>query len=166
VLNRAMVGQAVALMELERTDEVLDLFCGLGNFSLAMAKKAKHVCGVEGSSTMVARARMNATNNNLDKNTSFCIANLDDASEVACLAGSSYNKLLLDPPRSGALEVVKQIACFNPERIVYVSCNPITLARDTDILVNQKGYVLEKAGVMDMFPQTAHVESIALFHKG
>lgn len=164
-LNRKMVNLALELMNLKSDDLVLDLFCGLGNFSLPMAKKCAKVIGVEGSKTMVDRAYMNAKANQLD-NADFYAANLDDVVEVNNLVQQRFNKVLIDPPRSGALEIVKQIDAINPERIVYVSCNPVTLARDTDILVNQKGYVLIKAGVMDMFPHTAHVESIALFEKG
>ncbi|KTD41213.1 23S rRNA (uracil(1939)-C(5))-methyltransferase RlmD [Legionella parisiensis] len=164
-LNRSMVSQAIQLMDLKSTDIVLDLFCGLGNFSLPMAKFCTKVLGVEGSKTMVERAYMNAQLNHI-QNVDFYAANLDDVNEVKKLVQQSCNKVLIDPPRSGALEIVKQIDALNPERIVYVSCNPITLARDTDILVNQKGYTLIKAGVMDMFPHTAHVESIALFEKG
>ena len=114
---------------------------------------------------MVERASMNAKANGLT-NVDFYAANLDDALEVKNIVRQSFNKVLIDPPRSGALELVKQMDVLNPERIVYVSCNPVTLARDTDVLVNQKGYILLKAGVMDMFPHTAHVESIALFEKG
>lgn len=164
-LNRKMVSLAIELMDLKSSDKVLDLFCGLGNFSLPMAKYCAQVVGVEGSKIMVERAYMNAKANGLD-NVEFYAANLDDVTEVNNLVQQSFNKVLIDPPRSGALEIVKQIDAINPERIVYVSCNPVTLARDTDILVNQKGYVLIKAGVMDMFPHTAHVESIALFEKG
>ena len=164
-LNRSMVHLAIDLMNLKNSDMVLDLFCGLGNFSLPMAKFCSQVVGVEGSQTMVERAYMNAKANGI-MNTDFYAANLDDVHEVKKLAQHSFNKILIDPPRSGALELVKQIDILNPERIVYVSCNPVTLARDTDILVNQKGYVLLKAGVMDMFPHTTHVESIALFEKG
>jgi 23S rRNA (uracil1939-C5)-methyltransferase len=164
-LNRSMVKLAIELMELKSSDKVLDLFCGLGNFSLPMAQFCSKVVGVEGSKTMVERAYMNAKSNHLS-NVDFYAANLDDIAEVNNLVQQSFNKVLIDPPRSGALEIVKQIDTLNPERIVYVSCNPVTLARDTDILVNQKGYVLLKAGVMDMFPHTTHVESIALFEKG
>lgn len=164
-LNRAMVKQAIALLDLKPTDIVLDLFCGLGNFSLPIAKHCAQVLGVEGSDAMVERAYMNARANNLG-NVEFYAANLDDAQAVQALVQRACDKLLIDPPRSGALELVKQIDILNPKRIVYVSCNPVTLARDTEILVNQKGYVLVQAGVMDMFPQTAHVESIALFVKG
>lgn len=161
-LNRLMVKRALELMELQPQDIVLDLFCGLGNFSLPLARTARHVIGVEGSQAMVERAQYNALANQLS-NTSFYAANLDDLEQVKSITTHKINKMLIDPPRSGALEVVKQIDVFNPERIVYVSCNPATLARDTDVLVNQKGYRLIKAGVMDMFPHTAHVESIALF---
>lgn len=164
-LNRSMVALALKLMDLKSTDIVLDLFCGLGNFSLPMAKFCAKVLGVEGSENMVERAYMNAKANNI-ANADFYAANLDDVEEVKKLVQQKCNKVLIDPPRSGALELVKQIDVLNPERIVYVSCNPVTLARDTDILVNQKGYVLITAGVMDMFPHTAHVESIALFEKG
>ena len=164
-LNRAMVALALELMDLKKSDVVLDLFCGLGNFSLPMAQFCSKLIGVEGSSAMVERASMNAKANGLS-NATFYVANLDDVAQVQQVVQHSVNKILIDPPRTGALELVKQIDTLNPERIVYVSCNPITLARDTDILVNQKGYTLLKAGVMDMFPHTTHVESIALFEKG
>ncbi len=164
-LNRSMVRLALQLMELKSSDRVLDLFCGLGNFSLPMAKFCSSVVGVEGSQAMVERASMNAKANGLS-NLSFYAANLDDVDEVNKIVQQSFNKVLIDPPRSGALELVKQIDKLNPERIVYVSCNPVTLARDTNILVNEKAYVLLKAGVMDMFPHTTHVESIAVFEKG
>jgi len=164
-LNRSMVSLALELLELKSSDIVLDLFCGLGNFSLPMAQQCAKVVGVEGSQNMVDRAYMNAANNHLS-NVEFYAANLDDVDQVAKLTAQPCNKLLIDPPRSGALEIVKQIDSLDPESIVYVSCNPVTLARDTDVLVNQKGYVLIAAGVMDMFPHTTHVESIALFKKG
>lgn len=164
-LNRLMVHRAVEMMDLKSSDKVLDLFCGLGNFSLPMAKSCSQVVGVEGSKTMVERAYLNAKMNQID-NVEFYAANLDDMNQVSQLVNYTFNKLLIDPPRSGALEVVKQIDILNPELIVYVSCNPVTLARDTDVLVNQKNYQLISAGVMDMFPHTAHVESIALFKKG
>ncbi|MFI4963143.1 MAG: 23S rRNA (uracil(1939)-C(5))-methyltransferase RlmD [Legionellales bacterium] len=164
-LNRLMVAKALELMELQSSDRVLDLFCGLGNFSLPMSLSCAKVIGIEGSKTMVERAYRNAQTNQLT-NLEFYAANLDDISEVNRVLQGSINKVLIDPPRSGALEIVKQIDSIHPERIVYVSCNPVTLARDTDVLVNQKGYVLLSAGVLDMFPHTAHVESIAVFAKG
>lgn len=160
-LNQQMVARAIELLALEPEDKVLDLFCGLGNFSLPIAKYCSQVMGIEGSSAMVERARHNALRNSI-KNTRFEAANLDDESALSSLVPGQYNKILLDPPRTGALAVVKQMNHLNPERIVYVSCNPATLARDASSLINQ-GYRLISAGVMDMFPHTAHVESIALF---
>jgi 23S rRNA (uracil1939-C5)-methyltransferase len=161
-VNQAMVSHAIALMKPESEDIILDLFCGLGNFSLALAKSAKQVIGVEGSDAMVERATMNAEANQI-KNVSFYAANLDDPEKISQFINMGQNKLLIDPPRSGALEIVKKMDCFKPERIVYVSCNPVTLARDTEILVHQHHYKLESLGVMDMFPHTSHVESIAVF---
>ncbi len=164
-LNRKMVALALSLLELTAEDIVLDLFCGLGNFSLPLAKHCSQVLGIEGSNTMVERASMNAKLNHLP-NTEFRCANLEDETVLSQLKRYGFTKILLDPPRTGALEIVKQIHDLSPQKIVYVSCNPATLARDADILVNHKGYRLIKAGVMDMFPHTAHVESIALFQKG
>ena len=160
-----MVPLAVKLLELNDSDVVLDLFCGLGNFSLPLAKSAARVIGVEGSDTMVERASMNAVANNID-NVKFLCANLDADGVLNNEIYSGVNKLLLDPPRTGALAIVKQIDTIAPERIVYVSCNPVTLARDADILIHQHGYRLISAGVMDMFPHTSHVESIAIFVQG
>jgi 23S rRNA (uracil1939-C5)-methyltransferase len=164
-LNRAMVARAMDLMDLKADDVVLDLFCGLGNFSLPLAKRCAWVVGVEGSDAMVLRAKMNAQDNAISNAEFYCV-DLDKPDALAEIATKGANKLLIDPPRSGALEIVKQIDKLKIERIVYVSCNPATLARDSDILVNQHGYRLVAAGVMDMFPHTAHVESIALFEKG
>lgn len=163
-LNRLMVQHALNLLALEPEDVVLDLFCGLGNFSLPMAKRCAKVIGVEGSDAMVLRAGMNARANGL-VNTEFMCANLEDESALLGLKQHKFTKILLDPPRTGAMEIVKQIDKLKVNRIVYVSCNPATLARDADILVNQHGFRLVAAGVMDMFPHTAHVESIALFEK-
>ena len=163
-LNRLMVEHALNLLALEPDDVVLDLFCGLGNFSLPIAKRCAKVVGVEGSEAMVKRASMNADANGL-VNTEFMCANLEDESALIGFNQHKFTKILLDPPRTGAMEIVKQIDKLKVNRIVYVSCNPATLARDTDILVNQQGFRLVAAGVMDMFPHTAHVESIALFEK-
>jgi 23S rRNA (uracil1939-C5)-methyltransferase len=163
-LNQRMVTQALNLLDLGPNDRVLDLFCGLGNFSLPIARSVAHVIGIEGSQTMVERAKMNAENNNLT-NTEFFCANLDDEQVLIPFIAKNMNKLLLDPPRTGALAIVKQIDKLNLKRIVYISCNPATLARDADILVNQHGYHMLAAGVMDMFPHTSHVESMALFVK-
>lgn len=161
-LNRLMVKHALDLLALEPDDVVLDLFCGLGNFSLPMARHSSKVVGVEGSDAMVERASMNAHLNGIT-NADFFRANLEEETALAHLLHYRFNKVLLDPPRTGAMEIVKQIDKINPQRIVYVSCNPATLARDADILVNQHGYRMISAGVMDMFPHTSHVESIALF---
>ncbi len=163
-LNQLMVPHALNLLALSEDDVVLDLFCGLGNFSLPISQKCTQVIGVEGSETMVQRAQMNATLNNIN-NAEFFSANLDDEAVFERLKQYQVNKLLIDPPRVGALEIVKRIELLKPDRIVYVSCNPATLARDAGILVNEKGYRMTSAGVMDMFPHTDHVESIALFEK-
>ncbi len=161
-INRKMVNQALEALELGKDDKVLDLFCGLGNFTLPLATQAGHVTGVEGDLPLVKHARENARLNNID-NVDFHVADLSkDVSDYAW-AKQKFDKVLLDPSRAGASDVLPNFKQWQPERIVYVSCNPSTLARDAGILVNELGYKLVKAGVMDMFPQTAHVESIALF---
>ena len=163
-LNQLMIPHALNLLALSADDVVLDLFCGLGNFSLPIARKCTKVIGVEGSETMIQRAYMNATINDIE-NVEFFSANLDDEAVFERLKHYRITKLLIDPPRVGAVEIVSRIEYLRPERIVYVSCNPATLARDAGILVNEKGYRMISAGVMDMFPHTDHVESIALFEK-
>lgn len=162
-INRQMVSLALRLLELQPNDVVLDLFCGLGNFSLPLAKHCARVIGLEGSADMIERANMNAVANGIT-GAEFACRNLEDWSLSDPLT-QGVTKLLLDPPRSGALAIVKQIDILKPALIVYVSCNPVTLARDADILVNTHGYELQAAGVMDMFPHTAHVESIAVFKR-
>jgi 23S rRNA (uracil1939-C5)-methyltransferase len=161
-LNVKMIDRAVEMLELGSEDRVLDLFCGLGNFSLPMAKKAGLVVGVEGEASLVERARDNAQRNGIE-NAEFHVADLNKDLAEESWYGEGFNKLLLDPPRSGAPGIVERLPLPLPERIVYVSCDPATLARDAGVLVNQQGYTLVNAGVMDMFPHTAHVESIALF---
>jgi len=161
-LNIKMIDRAVDMLELGPDDRVLDLFCGLGNFSLPMARKAGIVVGVEGEESLVEKARENAQRNNI-QNAEFHMADLNGDLAAEPWYGEGFNKLLLDPPRSGAPVVVEKLLQPLPERIVYVSCDPATLARDAGVLVNQHGYTLVSAGVMDMFPHTAHVESIALF---
>lgn len=164
-INRRMISHALALFEVQAEDRVLELFCGLGNFSLPLARRAGEVVAVEGEADLIRRARDNAALNGIG-NVSFAVANLfEDSSAEPWLKGQRYDKVLLDPPRSGAAEMIPQLAATGAERIVYVSCNPATLARDAGELVNQHGYRLLKAGIMDMFPHTAHVESIALFVK-
>lgn len=161
-LNRKMVNRALELLDPQPEDRVLDLFCGLGNFSLPLARKAGAVIGVEGEEGLVERARNNAHHNGIT-NAEFHTADLNSDISREPWYGAGFNKLLLDPPRSGAPVVVANLPDPLPLRIVYVSCDPATLARDAGILVNEQGYQLVSAGVMDMFPHTAHVESIALF---
>ena len=160
-MNQYMVSHALELLDLQLSDVALDLFCGLGNFTLPMALFCQHVMGMEGSETMVERARMNAANHEI-KNAEFFCASLDSAQSLASVASRHINKILMDPPRTGAYDLVKNMEIIAPERIVYVSCNPSTLARDVDVLVHQKGYTLDTVMAMDMFPHTTHVESMAL----
>ncbi|MBI3899924.1 MAG: 23S rRNA (uracil(1939)-C(5))-methyltransferase RlmD [Gammaproteobacteria bacterium] len=161
-VNRMLVELAVTLLDVKTTDRVLDLFCGLGNFTLALARRAAQVVGIEADVGLIERARANAQRNGLS-NVEFRTADLFDDDAPASWTEDGYQKLLLDPPRAGAIEVIKRLPASNPGRIVYVSCNPATLARDSDYLVHQLGFRLEAAGVADMFPHTSHVESIALF---
>lgn len=163
-INRQMVSHALALLEVGADDRVLDLFCGVGNFTLPLATCAKQVVGVEGDAGLVARARANAERNGLT-NVGFHVANLYEDLERPPWLGEQYDKVLLDPPRSGALEVLEHLPRLGADRLVYVSCYPGTLARDAGELVHKLGYRLIAAGVMDMFPHTAHVESIALFER-
>lgn len=163
-INQKMVTRALDALELTKDDRVLDLFCGLGNFTLALATRAGHVVGIEGDLPLVKHARENARLNNLE-NVEFHVADLTKDVKDSPWCKQKFSKVLLDPSRAGASEVLHNFKHWQPERIVYVSCNPSTLARDAGILVNELGYKLVKAGVMDMFPQTAHVESIALFIK-
>ena len=164
-VNRKMTKLAIDLLDLQPGERVLDLFCGLGNFSLPLARqvgKTGFVIGVEGSSEMTQRAKMNATANGLHHTDFFAQDLTKDFSSEPWVG--QVDALLIDPPRSGALEVMQYLDKFNAKRIVYVSCNPITLARDTAVLL-EKGYKLTHAGVMDMFCHTGHVESIARFEK-
>lgn len=160
-INRQMLQRALGLLELNAADKVLDLFCGLGNFTLPMATRAGHVTGVEGSEAMVARGVENAVRNNIS-NLAFICADLSLPPEQHPWLRQGFDKVLLDPPRSGAQEVLPAIIAAGPQRIVYVSCNPATLARDAALL-HARGYRLHAAGAMDMFPHTSHVEAIALF---
>jgi 23S rRNA (uracil1939-C5)-methyltransferase len=162
-INRLMVRRALQLLDPGPEDRVLDLFCGLGNFTLPLARHAGRVVGIEGDPGLVARARDNALHNHVH-NAEFHSANLYGDLGAEPWLQQRFDKALLDPPRSGAQEVLERLPGLGIQRLVYVSCNPATLARDAGILA-QIGYRLVSAGVMDMFPHTAHVESIALFER-
>ena len=162
-INRRMVPLALELLEVQAHHQVLDLFCGLGNFTIPAARRAAGVVGVEASDAMVRRGYENARRNGLE-NVAFHAWDLDSEPKGQPWARQRYERVLLDPPRSGALEMVRMMPQFGAEKLVYVSCNPATLARDAGELV-ARGYRLSGAGVMDMFPHTAHVESIAVFDR-
>ena len=165
-INAMLVRRAMQLLDLQPDDRVGDLFCGLGNFTLPIAQRAAFTLGVEGSAPLIARARTNAANNGLTEKTDFAVANLFEIKDDWFESLPNLNKLLIDPPRDGAVAVVNALPDASTgrlQRIVYVSCSPSTLARDAAVLVNEKGYRLRGAGVANMFPHTAHVESIALF---
>ncbi|HEB92139.1 MAG TPA: 23S rRNA (uracil(1939)-C(5))-methyltransferase RlmD [Gammaproteobacteria bacterium] len=164
-LNQKMLARAIDLLDPQSGERILDLFCGLGNFSLPLARRAGHVVGVEGDAGLVQRARDNALRNGID-NVAFHTADLTGDLGLEPWYGEGFDKMLLDPPRSGAPVVVANPPGPLPKRIVYVSCDPATLARDAGTLVHEQGYRLVSAGVMDMFPHTGHVESIALFELG
>lgn len=161
-INRAMIVQALDLLEVGDTDRVLDLYCGLGNFTLPLARRAASVFGVEGDAGLIERARANAVRCGIG-NIDYAVADLSLDHGKEPWAHTDYTRLLLDPPRAGAERVFDYLPGSSVERLVYVSCHPGTLARDSAILTQRKGYDLVAAGVMDMFPHTAHVESMALF---
>ncbi len=164
-LNRVMISRAMRLLNPQPGERIADLFCGLGNFTLPIARSGAQVLGIEGNAALIERARQNAAVNGLAGNTDYIAMNLFEMTEATFTKLGRFDKLLIDPPRDGALELVKSLTGEHaPGRIVYVSCNPATLARDAAELV-QRGYVLRLAGVMNMFPHTSHVESIALFEK-
>ena len=164
-INRRMVANAIEYLSLKETDTVLDLFSGLGNFALAMARGCAKVVAVEGSLVMVKKARDNAELNDIE-NAEFYYADLyGDELAAAPWLTQKYDKILLDPPRSGAAEILPSLKKMGASIIVYVSCHPATLARDAAVLVTDLGYKLKKAGIMNMFPHTGHVESIAVFEK-
>ncbi len=167
-INDALVSKAIDLLDIKSTDTVLDLFCGVGNFTLPLARKANRVVGVEGDQALVNRAIHNKELNQLDT-VDFYFGDLFKEDMTAESHGEwlqqRFDKVLLDPPRSGAAEMARRMPDLNPSKIVYVSCGPATLARDAGVLVNEHGYTMTHAGVIDMFPHTAHVESIAVFEK-
>lgn len=165
-VNRMLVRRAMALLRPQAGERIADLFCGLGNFTLPIARLGASVLGVEGSAALVSRARQNAAHNGLASLCEFAVANLFEATEESLAALGTFEKLLIDPPREGAVALVKALpAEGGPRSIVYVSCSPATLARDAAVLVHEKGYRLRGAGIANMFPHTSHLESIALFEK-
>ncbi len=162
-VNRILVRRAVQMLDPRPGERIADLFCGLGNFSLPIAAAGAAVHGIEGSEELVERARSNAAANGLSSLATFEAANLFEVDEARLAAWGPFDKILIDPPRSGAAELVKALPDAWPSRIVYVSCDSATFARDAGILVHTRGFRLVSAGVVNMFPHTAHVESIALF---
>ena len=175
-INRVLVSRALRLLAPSPDDRVLDLFCGIGNFTLSLARRSREVVGIEGSATLTARALANARMNGVGDHVSFARRNLFEVDADDLRALGAFDRLLIDPPREGALAVAKALASIArddgpaspllPSRIVYVSCNPATLARDAGLLVHEAGYRLKGAGVVNMFTHTSHVESIALFERG
>ena len=176
-INQVLVGRAMRLLDAQRTDRVIDWFCGLGNFTLPIATRAGEVLGVEGSEALVARSRENYARNAPLAPTTFAARNLFEMTTQQLVEDGTAQRWLVDPPREGAFALVKALADLEqnpalkggqwqpPQRIVYVSCNPATLARDAGLLVHQAGYRCSAAGVVNMFPHTAHVESIAVFDR-
>jgi 23S rRNA (uracil1939-C5)-methyltransferase len=169
-INRVLVSTALRLLEVQPGDRVADLFCGLGNFTLPLATRAREVVGIEGSSALTGRALDNARANGLSAKTSFSTRNLFEVTTDDLVALGKFDRLLIDPPRDGAMALAQALAGLRashpemlPKRIVYVSCSPSTLARDAGILTHEAGYLLKKAGVVNMFPHTSHVESMAVF---
>jgi 23S rRNA (uracil1939-C5)-methyltransferase len=175
-INTVLVGRALRLLDVQRNERVIDWFCGLGNFTLPLATRAREVMGIEGSETLVQRSRINAKLNGLADNTSFVVRNLFEMTPAQLVADGAADKWLVDPPRDGAFALAQALADIQqdpslapgwqqPKRIVYVSCNPATLARDAGLLVNQGGYRCSAASAVNMFPHTSHVESIAVFDR-
>ena len=163
-LNRIMVKRAIELLAPQRTEEVLDLFCGIGNFTLPLARQCTRAVGVEGDAGLIERSRANASANRIE-NAEFHHADLAAIDMALPWARRSYTRALLDPPRAGAREALPLIDRCGARRVVYISCHPGSLARDTGILVHEFGFRLESAGVIDMFPHTSHVESVAVFKR-
>jgi len=164
-INGVLVRRAMRLLEPRRGERIADLFCGIGNFTLAIARSGAEALGVEGSAELVQRAQANAAANGLAGNTQFRAADLFETEQAALEALGRFDRMLIDPPREGAIAVVKALGAAAPRRIVYVSCSPATLARDAGVLVHTQGYTLSAAGVVNMFPHTSHVESIAVFDR-
>ncbi|CAG9181154.1 23S rRNA (uracil(1939)-C(5))-methyltransferase RlmD [Cupriavidus laharis] len=172
-INRVLIGRALRLLDAQPEDRLLDLFCGIGNFTLPLATQGRSVMGIEGSEALTTRALANAGHNGLAHKTEFACRNLFEVTADDIAALGRFDRWLVDPPREGALAVCKALGELSqqgsdvlPRRIVYVSCSPATLARDAGLLVHEAGYRLTGAGVVNMFPHTSHVESIAVFERG
>jgi 23S rRNA (uracil1939-C5)-methyltransferase len=163
-INASMVDAAMRLLQPQAGDTALDLFCGLGNFTLPLARRAGHVTGVDGDAALVSKAQANVLRNGIG-NLRLAVENLFVPNNFGAWANERYDLVLLDPPRAGAAELLRCMSRWNPRRVVYISCHPGSLARDAQILVADQGLVLSAAGVMDMFPHTTHVESIAVFER-
>ncbi|CAM3693292.1 23S rRNA (uracil(1939)-C(5))-methyltransferase RlmD [Polynucleobacter antarcticus] len=172
LMNRVLVSRAIRLLDVQAGDRVLDLFCGIGNFTLPLARKAKSVLGIEGLESLTMRAQENAEHNHLIDKVQFMQSDLFAVNTETIAAWGRAERWLMDPPREGAMEICQALALLHgqksmllPERIVYVSCNPKTLARDSEILCHQAGYSLKSVGIINMFPHTSHVESMAVFER-
>jgi len=164
-INQVLVRRALKLLDPQPGERIADMFCGLGNFTLPIARSGAMVTGVEGSAGLIQRAQLNAEMNGLTGNTQFLTMDLFKIDAAQWAALGPFDKLLIDPPRDGAQEFVKLLGANGPRRIVYVACSPSTLARDAGVLVGEHGYKLRAAGIINMFPHTAHVESMALFER-
>ena len=164
-INQKLIARALDLLALQGDERVLDLFCGLGNFTLPLATRAAHVTGIEGAAELIEAAKANARRNGLADKIELDVADLTESVADRSWYRAGFDAVLVDPPRSGALEILPVIAGCGARRVVYVSCNPATLARDAGVLVRDHGFRLVSAGIADMFPHTAHVESIALFER-
>ena len=164
-VNKILVRRALRLLDPQPNERIADMFCGLGNFTLPIARSGAKVIGIEGSPALIRRGKESAVANGLGDRIEFGVANLFECTEASLAALGHFDKMLIDPPREGAIELVKVLGEDAPRRIVYVSCNPATLARDAAVLVSVKGYRFVSAGVVNMFPHTAHVESIAVFER-
>jgi 23S rRNA (uracil1939-C5)-methyltransferase len=164
-INSSMVDAAMRLLQPLAGDSALDLFCGLGNFTLPLARRTRRVLGVEGDASLVSKAGSNAARNGVG-NADFAVENLFEPQTLGPWANEHYDLVMLDPPRAGAAELLSCMPRWSPRRVVYISCHPGSLARDAQILVAAHGFALTAAGVMDMFPHTTHVESIAVFERG
>jgi 23S rRNA (uracil1939-C5)-methyltransferase len=163
-VNQRLVSLALAELAVQPGDKVLDLFCGLGNFTLPLARLTDRVTGVEGDADLVARARQNGKRNGLEQ-VAFHQADLFAQAPDAPWLKQRYDRILLDPPRAGAREIIARFPQLGAKRVVYVSCHPATLARDAKLLVEEQGYRLQRCAVLDMFPHTSHVESLAVFSR-